>query len=74
MAPVVAMLANRKKDDSRLRQNLRLEPKVWAAIDAACERRSGYVPRNSWITEAVLEKLERESQSGSGIASGDRNV
>jgi hypothetical protein len=64
------MSPNRPKKDRRDRQSLRLEPKVWDAIDAALAQRSGYVPRNTWITEAILEKLEREKKpSGSGDTS-----
>jgi hypothetical protein len=44
----------------RQRQSLRLEPKLWAGIDASRGRRGGLVSRNTWITEAILEKLERE--------------
>ncbi len=56
-------MANRpaKPTESRPRTNLRLEPEIWQAIDAARARRPGSVSRNTWITEAVLEKLARES-------------
>jgi hypothetical protein len=50
-----------QKSDTRSKQNLRLEPKIWAAIDRARQRRAGNISRNTWIAEAVLEKLERES-------------
>jgi hypothetical protein len=33
------------------------------AVDAACERRAGTVSRNTWIAEAVAEKLAREVQA-----------
>jgi hypothetical protein len=49
-----------RKSDQRSKQNLRLEAKIWAAIDRACQRRPGSISRNTWITEAVLEKLARD--------------
>jgi hypothetical protein len=42
------------------RINLRLEGETFAAIDAACAARPGNVSRNTWIAEAVEEKLARE--------------
>jgi predicted HicB family RNase H-like nuclease len=43
------------------RINLRLAPETFRAIDKACAARPGRVSRNTWLTEAVEEKLERES-------------
>lgn len=53
------------------RINLRLPANVFQAIDNARARRAGHVSRNTWITEAIQEKLLRESvgndqQPGSG--------
>jgi hypothetical protein len=51
----------------RARQSLRLERRVWTAIDRACDKRPGNISRNTWIAEAVLEKLSRgknEERSG----------
>jgi len=42
------------------RINLRLAAETFAAIDDACEARPGNVSRNTWIAEAVQEKLARE--------------
>lgn len=42
------------------RINLRLSAETFAQIDAARADRLGNVSRNSWITEAIAEKLERE--------------
>jgi metal-responsive CopG/Arc/MetJ family transcriptional regulator len=42
------------------RINLRLAGDTFAAIDAACASRPGNVSRNTWIAEAVEEKLARE--------------
>ena len=45
------------------RINLRLEPEVLKAIDAECSRRAGNVSRNTWIAEAVIERLARLGSS-----------
>lgn len=45
------------------RINLRLAAEAFAAIDAACAARPGNVSRNTWIAEAVQEKLAREPQA-----------
>ena len=42
------------------RINLRLAADTFAQIDAACAARPGAVSRNTWIAEAVEEKLARE--------------
>jgi hypothetical protein len=42
------------------RQSLRLIPEVWEKIDRERSKRPGTVSRNTWITEAILEKLSRE--------------
>lgn len=51
-----------KKVDDRGRQSLRLETAIWAAIDQARARRPGNISRTTWITEAIMEKLQAESQ------------
>ena len=43
------------------RINLRLSADTFSAIDAARADRPGNVSRNTWITEAVAEKLAREA-------------
>jgi hypothetical protein len=45
------------------RINLRLAAETFKSIDAACATRPGNVSRNTWIAEAVQEKLAREPQS-----------
>jgi hypothetical protein len=45
----------------RARQNLRLETETWEQIDAQRAKRPGNVSRNTWITEAIREKLERDA-------------
>ena len=53
------------KLDDRGRQSLRLDPEVWTAIDTARLLRAGSISRNTWITEAIVEKLAREQDIGS---------
>jgi predicted HicB family RNase H-like nuclease len=42
------------------RINLRLSPETLEAIDQARSARPGNVSRNTWIAEAIKEKLERD--------------
>lgn len=42
------------------RINLRLSPSMFDAIDEARSARPGNVSRNTWIAEAIEEKLARE--------------
>jgi hypothetical protein len=53
------MTATAKKED-RPRQSVRLHPEMWGAIDDVRAKRPGIVSRNTWIAEAILEKLARE--------------
>ena len=46
------------------RINLRLPGETFEAIDAARADRPGAVSRNTWITEAIEEKLAREASKG----------
>jgi hypothetical protein len=57
------MTSNHKQLDDRGRQSLRLDPEVWMAIDAARLRRAGSISRNTWITEAIAEKLAGEQNN-----------
>lgn len=45
------------------RINLRLSADAFAAIDTARADRAGNVSRNTWITEAIAEKLAREASA-----------
>ena len=66
--------ANTKHED-RARQNLRLNPEIWLSIDAARMRRAGNISRNTWVTEAILEKLAREQSYASAARKmGSGNV
>ncbi|MGO9004712.1 MAG: hypothetical protein ACLQB4_02965 [Beijerinckiaceae bacterium] len=58
------MTANQAKLEDTARQNLRLNPDVRTAIDEARLHRPGSVSRNTWITEAIVEKLAREQDNG----------
>jgi hypothetical protein len=51
------------------RINLRLPADTFEAIDAARAGRPGNISRNTWITEAVEEKLARD-RAGRGLTSG----
>jgi metal-responsive CopG/Arc/MetJ family transcriptional regulator len=42
------------------RQSLRLNPEIWEKIDCERRKRAGSVSRNTWIAEAILEKLSRD--------------
>jgi hypothetical protein len=44
---------------------LRMPPDVLARIDQAVEARRVKVPRHTWLMEAVIEKLERETETSS---------
>lgn len=54
------------------RINLRLAAETFADIDAACAARPGNVSRNTWIAEAVQEKLAREPMVAASQASERR--
>lgn len=43
------------------RINLRLPAQTFSAIDQARGARPGHVSRNTWLTEAVEEKLARDA-------------
>lgn len=45
------------------RINLRLSAETFGLIDAARAHRLGNVSRNTWITEAIAEKLAREAET-----------
>ena len=47
-----------RKDRDRI--NLRLSTETFALIDKARSARAGVISRNTWITEAIGEKLARE--------------
>lgn len=59
MAP---MKTNKKDQSSHLeRTNVRLPSEMLQAIDNECKHRAGCVSRNTWIVEAIQERLLREN-------------
>jgi hypothetical protein len=63
----LGMLAEVEKDDALSRQNLRLKNSIWKAIDDCCAVRAGAVSRNTWITEAIIEKLDKDAEKASAF-------
>lgn len=61
-----AMLADSKTPTVRSldRINLRLSSETFDAIDAMRNERPGAISRNTWITEAIEEKLTRDHVKG----------
>lgn len=60
------MLADSKTTSVRAldRINLRLAAETFEAIDASRQARPGTISRNTWITEAIEEKLARDRPTG----------
>ena len=56
------------------RLNLRLPGETFDAIDAARQARPGNISRNTWITEAVEEKLARERAQSDSEKAVDRHA
>ena len=63
-ARLIRIMTSTAKKDDRPRQNVRLHPQMWEAIDDVRTKRPGVVSRNTWIAEAILEKLAREQDTG----------
>jgi len=55
------------------RINLRLAGETFAEIDAVCAARPGSVSRNTWIAEAIEEKLARDG-NGALTQAGERRA
>jgi metal-responsive CopG/Arc/MetJ family transcriptional regulator len=49
-----------RTDQSRERFNMRLPKPVLRAVDEARLKRPGSISRNSWIAEAISDKLKHE--------------
>lgn len=67
------------KDDSKAstvrdldRINLRLPGETFEAIDGCRAARPGTVSRNTWITEAIAEKLARDASATDSVIEGRR--
>ncbi|WP_421931089.1 hypothetical protein [Phenylobacterium sp.] len=56
------------------RLNLRLPGETFEAIDAARQARPGNISRNTWITEAVEEKLAREREQCDSEKAADQHA
>lgn len=69
-----AMFADSKSPTVRSldRINLRLPGETFDAIDASRNARPGTISRNTWITEAIEEKLARD-QVKAARAGGDND-
>jgi metal-responsive CopG/Arc/MetJ family transcriptional regulator len=46
-------------DEHRI--NLRLPPEIFEAIDRLRKRAPGKVSRNTWMAQAIQEKIDRDS-------------
>ncbi|AOI89854.1 hypothetical protein WS57_13020 [Burkholderia pseudomultivorans] len=57
MAPMMKTAKDSRAKTERI--TVRLPNDMLAAIDVECSRRIGNVSRNTWILEAVQEKLSR---------------
>ena len=54
-------------DDERLHTvNIRLPMRVWKQIDARRKKQPGTVSRNTWIAQAIEDKLEGEGKTATG--------
>jgi hypothetical protein len=56
------------------RLNLRLSAETFAEIDAARSIRPGAISRNTWITEAIEEKLRRDQDSVAALSTTGRRA
>lgn len=61
-----------KQFDKRDRTNLRLGHEALTAIDVARLQRPGKVSRNTWINEAIQEKLTRDGIANDQQKTGKR--
>ncbi len=62
----MASMKNALRAKEKDRINLRLSTEVFVAIDEARADRPGSISRNTWITEAIQEKLLREGRKLQG--------
>jgi len=76
----MVLMTKAAQKDSRAhleRFTVRLPAEMVEAIDAECSRRAGNVSRNTWIAEAVQEKLTRngaahqQTDAGEGGLNGE---
>lgn len=57
------------KDDDQAVLTIRVPAGLRDRIDARLSKRHVRIPRNTWILEAVVEKLAREEQRSGGNGS-----
>jgi hypothetical protein len=57
-----------RKSDSRIKHNLRLAQEKLKAVDALRQSRGTHCWRNTWMAEAITNKIARESQSQRGTS------
>lgn len=62
----------RKKSDCEGRFSMRLSSELLELIDNECLKRVGCVSRNTWIAEAIAEKLERLTATPHASNSDDK--
>lgn len=58
-ATLVNVMTKKSKELQGGRFSLRLPSEVLESIDKECAKRIGCVSRNTWIAEAIAEKLSR---------------
>lgn len=58
-AIMVSIMTKKSKELQGGRFSLRLPSEVLESIDKECAKRIGCVSRNTWIAEAIAEKLSR---------------
>ena len=58
---MVINMTKKNKQNDGARFSLRLPGDVLESIDKECAKRVGCVSRNTWIAEAIAEKLGRET-------------
>lgn len=58
-ATLVSVMTKKSKELQGGRFSLRLPSEVLESIDKECAKRIGCVSRNTWIAEAIAEKLSR---------------
>lgn len=61
--PVPAGRPAKTADDDVMLVQLRLPPPLVEKIDATVKARLIKIPRHTWLLEAVMEKLKRESET-----------
>lgn len=58
---VMTSRAHKQPKDGR--STLRLSLELWTAIDSVRDKRPGNVSRNTWLVEAITEKLAKEQRN-----------